>query len=438
MAKLLVVTVGVRSHLNRCLEFARRCRELGHEVALCCQNPTIADTVERSGFEFFALESDSSQSLARSRLGKLLDIRAFRATLEQRNRTLLKGAGLPQLLDTWSPDICLISSELHELVLIAHNLAAKVVVLEFHVSTFRQEGIPPMSSGLVPDWSPWSNSQATWSWRFLYLRRFLGRLWRRLVLGSWSKHSVIKRLVTKSGYSFKTLLSLSHWQFYTFKTLPCWIFTAPELDFRIPAARRDTVYLGPMIDQRKPAYTPEFKLEWKAWKYKDSDRPLIVVSSGSILKRSEFCRFVVDAVRELPVRVVMNFPGARLRDLGKIPDHVLVSSWIPVVRLLEMADLCVTHGGTSTLQESLSAGVPLLIYSADVMDQNGNAARVQYHQTGLRGSATDAKAISYDIQRLLDNPSYKDNARLFAQQLKGYDDQDFLRETLNEMLERSS
>ena len=51
----------------------------------------------------------------------------------------------------------------------------------------------------------------------------------------------------------------------------------------------------------------------------------------------------------------------------------------------------------------------MLVYSLNRFDQNGNAARINYHQLGIIGNIFKDKApqIQEHIQALLKNPSYK-------------------------------
>ena len=184
MAKLLIVTVGVRSHLNSCLEFSRCAGELGHQVEFCSQNTNIRRSLRRQGLSFHPLKSAATDALPSSRLSRILSLRLFRKVMRQKRDVLLSGAGLLELLQSLKPDLVLLDSELHELILIASSVAPRVAVLEYHISPFRFHGVPTLSSLHIPTWEFASNIRATLSWKFLYLRRALSRVWRLLLLGT--------------------------------------------------------------------------------------------------------------------------------------------------------------------------------------------------------------------------------------------------------------
>lgn len=61
-------------------------------------------------------------------------------------------------------------------------------------------------------------------------------------------------------------------------------------------------------------------------------------------------------------------------------------SRVPQLKVLQHADLFVTHGGLGSVKESINYGVPMLVYPLDLQyDQNGNGLKVEHHGLGLRG-----------------------------------------------------
>ncbi len=435
MAKFVVITVGVRGHTNRCIEFARRAESLGHEIVFGCQNLAVKETIKTAGFEFIELESGTDGATFGGLGKRLLNLGAYRRSVAAKQNVLRQGAGLPEYLQANKPDAVLLDSELQELTFIAARYCEKVTLIEFHASPLRYEGAPPLSSDLVPTFNTWSNLKSKWAWWKLRGRRFASRLWRGILLGRYSKHATIKSIARDSHLDWRQWLSLSQWQVYFFKELHYLCFSAPEFDFAFPPAKRTIHFLGPMVLKEQPKYTYEFKSQWKRWKYRDSELPLIVVSSGSVLKRRGFCAAVTRAIVGKKVRVVMNYPGSDLDHLGDLPENILVSGWIPQARLLREASLCICHGGMATTQESLSAGVPLLVYSAGVMDQNGNGARVAFHGLGLSRQRYTDKVISDDIDLVLSQSKYTVRAQEFSRILADYNDQDLLADALTQVLQ---
>ena len=66
------------------------------------------------------------------------------------------------------------------------------------------------------------------------------------------------------------------------------------------------------------------------------------------------------------------------------PKNVSIFRRVPQLRVLEASDLMVMHGGTNSISECITAGVPMPAYPGSV-DQPGNAARLVYHGMGLMG-----------------------------------------------------
>ncbi|MEM7281459.1 MAG: nucleotide disphospho-sugar-binding domain-containing protein [Pseudomonadota bacterium] len=434
MVRFLIVTVGVNIRLNADFEFSRRLGSLNYETAVACQNTAIEDDVVNAGFRFLPLKAHTEPALFPGILKQLLNRRAFRSTVAAKNALLRDGAGLNDHIDEFDPDLIFLDSECHELVIVALKSGKKVALLETHVSTLRFRGVPPLSSSLIPDASYLSKLKAAWSWKVLGWRRLAGKVWRRLVLADHSKHSNLKRMVRENGLDWDGWISESQWQYYFFNELHYLCFCAPEFDFVYPPSRKNLHYLGPMVSADPPKYTYEFKTQWKRWTFKDSHWPLVVVSSGSILRRTDFCAALCRAVADKQVRVVMNYSGQDLAALGSVPENVLISTWIPQRRLLKEASLCIGHGGSATTRESLYHGVPLLVYSAGVMDMNGNGARVAHHGLGVFRTRYTDKIISSDVDQVIGDPRYLSRAKDFAATLKHYDDPEILGHVMSQVM----
>jgi zeaxanthin glucosyltransferase len=69
--------------------------------------------------------------------------------------------------------------------------------------------------------------------------------------------------------------------------------------------------------------------------------------------------------------------------LGAVPRNVVLAVSVPQPALLARARAFITHGGLNSIKESISRGVPLLVFPM-VNDQPGNAARVVFHGIGRR------------------------------------------------------
>jgi len=145
--------------------------------------------------------------------------------------------------------------------------------------------------------------------------------------------------------------------------------------------------------------------------------PLIYASMGTLLNGMEYVyRAILEAAGKFPETQLVLSVGKNIDpdDLRPIPSNVIVVSTAPQIELLKRASLCITHAGLNTALEALAQGVPIVAIPIG-FDQPGVAARVAYHRVGEFVEVGDltAERLAQLIQRVRQNPSYRDNARYF-------------------------
>ncbi|MFI9382169.1 macrolide family glycosyltransferase [Kutzneria sp. NPDC052558] len=96
------------------------------------------------------------------------------------------------------------------------------------------------------------------------------------------------------------------------------------------------------------------------WTPPTDGRPLLLITMGShdYENRLQFYRDCVTAFADSPWHVVMAV-GKRIdvADLGPLPAHFEVHSWIPQPEILKHAKAFLAHGGMGSVMEALSNGV---------------------------------------------------------------------------------
>ncbi len=101
------------------------------------------------------------------------------------------------------------------------------------------------------------------------------------------------------------------------------------------------------------------------------------------------------------------------QEIKKIPERVRVFDFVPQITVLQDTYLFITHGGINSLKEAIYMTVPLLVYPINLdWDQVGNAARVEYHNIGLRGNLkkVNSKELMIKIKTLIeDHAKFKQN-----------------------------
>jgi UDP:flavonoid glycosyltransferase YjiC (YdhE family) len=144
----------------------------------------------------------------------------------------------------------------------------------------------------------------------------------------------------------------------------------------------------------------------------DLSVPLVYVTLGTVFNTLDVLRTVVDAVQDLPVRLVVTVgPDGDPIALGPRPANVHVASYIPQDQLLPHATAVVSHAGSGTFLASLAAGLPQLCLPQGA-DQYLNASVCAQAGVGitLPGSAS-RREVRDALEELLSAPSYVEAAR---------------------------
>jgi MGT family glycosyltransferase len=148
--------------------------------------------------------------------------------------------------------------------------------------------------------------------------------------------------------------------------------------------------------------------------------PTVYVSLGTIFNQNlDVFRAILDGLRDLRVNVVVtigtdNDPAA----LGPQPAHIRVERFISQSLLLPHCDAVVNQGGTAILP-ILAAGLPVLVlpqganqfHNADACVAAGVGRRL------LPGKVSPA-SVGGEVQALLDQPAYRENARRIAEEIE--------------------
>lgn len=154
------------------------------------------------------------------------------------------------------------------------------------------------------------------------------------------------------------------------------------------------------------------------WDWLDG-RPLIYASMGTLQNRlQQVFRSIIEAVKELPMQVVLSKGGGRVEMDGPLPENVLAVDIAPQLRLLERASLAITHAGLNTALECLTCGVPMLCLPV-TNDQPGVGKRVEWIGAGrtVQASRATTPRIRKELTELLSNPRYRVQAEYAQQRL---------------------
>ncbi|HEY6532231.1 MAG TPA: glycosyltransferase [Acidimicrobiales bacterium] len=187
------------------------------------------------------------------------------------------------------------------------------------------------------------------------------------------------------------------------------VLAAEAFDF--PGPLPDTVrYVGPVLED--PPWTD-------AWTAPAGDAPLILVGLSSTFQDQADClQRIIDGLATLDVRAVVTTGPTIEPDALRAPAGFSVVQSAPHSEVLAQAAAVVTHGGHGTVMKSLAAGVPMLVLPHG-RDQGDNAVRVTSRGAGLQlKRSASATAIAGAVRRLLDDPTYSEQARSLGEAIR--------------------
>ncbi|AZK47314.1 nucleotide disphospho-sugar-binding domain-containing protein [Paenibacillus lentus] len=110
-----------------------------------------------------------------------------------------------------------------------------------------------------------------------------------------------------------------------------------------------------------------------------ADHPTIFISLGSVLHNPQFYDLCVEAFADTRWKVVMVCKTPP----EKVPANFLISPFVPQLKILQYAELFISHGGMNSVMESLWYGVPLLMVPQS-SDQPLVAARAEALKLGRK------------------------------------------------------
>jgi MGT family glycosyltransferase len=195
--------------------------------------------------------------------------------------------------------------------------------------------------------------------------------------------------------------------------------STPEYDYQRRDLPPSVRYVGPCLwDKPSNSLSPDWIAKLPP------DRPLVYVTEATIGTTEPFLlKAAARAFRNLPFEVVMTTGKQRdpaTLDLGNSAPNIRVEPYVPQSDLLPRMTVMVTLGGSGGVLAALKAGVPLVIVPTE-WDRPENAQRVVEAGAGLRiaPDRCTPERLRAAVERVLNEPSFRDNARrlagLFAQ-----------------------
>ena len=145
-------------------------------------------------------------------------------------------------------------------------------------------------------------------------------------------------------------------------------------------------------------------------------RPLVYLSLGSVAPATGaypgLYRAAIDALAELPIRLLVSTGGEDPASLGPLPDGVRAERWVDEPALGHHLAAMVSHGGAGSIRTALTSGVPLVVMPL-FGDQPLNARAVAAAGAGI--AVEDGPGgLAGAVGAVLEDPAFARRAKEIA------------------------
>lgn len=155
------------------------------------------------------------------------------------------------------------------------------------------------------------------------------------------------------------------------------------------------------------------------------ERPTVYATLGTVMnERTDLLSAILNGLRGEPVNLILTVGrNGSPQDFGPQSPNVHIERYIPQNMLLPLCDLVVTHGGSGTMLDGLSFGLPMVMIPISA-DQPVNAQickRLGVARVVTPVGRTEAE-LAQDIrnatQEVLRDPTYRENAQRLRKEME--------------------
>jgi UDP:flavonoid glycosyltransferase YjiC (YdhE family) len=154
-------------------------------------------------------------------------------------------------------------------------------------------------------------------------------------------------------------------------------------------------------------------------------RPTVYATLGTVQNgRTDLLSAILEGLRDEPVNLVLTVGRNRdPEEFGEQPANVHVERYIPQNLLLPLCDLVISHGGSGTMMDALSLGLPMVMIPLGA-DQPVNArlcARLGVARAVAAEGPTEqqmARDIRDAVRDVLHDPAYREKAQALRREIE--------------------
>lgn len=410
MQRYLLACWPFVGHINPYLSVAHALRERGHAIAFYTSGRVRA-TVEGEGFEVFPyqqVEDDRVWEIVRMvETGAPVGQRSVRVAVRAYHDWLVGSlpgqvGDLEPILQAWRPEVVVAETAMWGPILVLwEKLGIPVAILSTLMGCLVPGREAPLwGLGLPP---PRSLRTRLMAHAVTRITDVLAARMRRRIDRIRAEHRLAPMGSSVNAFTGRLPLYL--------------IPSIPELDYNRRDLPASVHYVGPCI-WNKPSQAPP-----PAWLGQlPTEHPWVHVTEGTVHSQEPFVlRAALQGLAHQPMQVILTTGPQRdlaALKLGKPASNIQLAPWVSHSDLLPRCSVVVTTGGAGTVLSALQAGVPLVIVPTH-WDKPDNAQRVVEAGAGVRLAPKQCTPdrLRAEVERVLKEPSFRDNARRLARLL---------------------
>ncbi|MEO1574478.1 MAG: glycosyltransferase, partial [Pseudomonadota bacterium] len=402
MSNIVCMTSGLRGLLNASFEVVSRLKRDGHRLTYACPHD-VGELVRGQGIDYVQLPPTNFDPAPPPPGGRFLKRFTRSATAESRREAGVRALGMDDfrsVIEDLAPDLVLVDTEMYEYIFTLQAMGVPVLGLSPFFAQWPGLGLPPLALSATPaDTDAVSRHLALRAEQIESVSRKYERTERRSVLLAYAE---------SLGLDTKRLEQTGALMLFVDTQLPTLLLTARELDF--PHAPPDNAhFVGPMVamDRTDADVDAGDRERLDGVLSQDRTGPLLYCPLSTMnTSQGDFAQRLVACVAERPEWTLV---VAGARDLDDSAPNVHAFGYLPQMRVLVHADLCITMAGMNTVHESLMAGVPMLAFPMHY-DQPGVASRLAHRGLAHVGAAEDsADRMGARIERALADTDLSEN-----------------------------
>lgn len=421
MANIAFYLLNTPSHFNATFKIARALREKGHNV-IYLGGKNSYPLVKANGFNLVEFSIQDYCINNRSTKEKEYDLKTTRGKWELYMQNLKlyrenfsKGGYFKAICEQLKPDLIILDVSKIQFYPELFHKQIPFIVLTTKVCLDIAPFTPPFTSGYIPR-------------RHNFISKLLIEFqWKNYFIKKWIKDAriILKNngfLLDKLPYYYSAqqkiditrIINHERCGHYGLKEVPEMILSNRHFDFP-REYKNNQFFIGPTIDINRQA---EFKFNFDA---SSENNEVIYCALGCYdfkyrEVRKKFIQKIIAIFSNRPDKIIYISTGIDINPsiFKNVSTNIILAPKMPQVDILKKSKLMISHAGLQSINECMVLGVPMLVYPLiPDLDHKGNAARVVYHNIGIRGNIRrdSIKQIEKDIDKVLSDKKIHESCK---------------------------